>query len=485
MARILGGLPGGGNNNHAPSEDADDLSLDSSIHGSANSKKAPAAAKAQQDSAGSAFPPNFDGDQDLEKLALDDDDDDEKGGEDDDDESKWDKKAKHMTLMPNQYEAKVTKWLLDPDRDMVGQAPSDGVLETPSKKTATATAKKKAKTTAEMAKTTAKAVAKKVQQTAETVKVKQADSPMSSVLSIHVGALMVGPPMKVSLRDSILKKEAATKKEAVVKNKVTSSKTAKPDDIVPEKQPLSPLQLLRSAHKATQLATQAAAVHAAAFKPAVVASAVHTTKATSPQAVQVAKSGASTFEKMEKMADFASEQQDSDAEEDTEVSKSDGDSAGNGDAHEKGWFHKLLKHPNQGDNDDGEDGESIQGFLEEEASALRAHGKKVQSPKRVLRNQLEEQHDAPVVEQVTPAAEIEERAVAAPANAKVGTVDAEEATSQTRTEAGKAALPNIFHDPLERDMAEKAKASATVQAKKGKSLVDGLIKQLGGRLDSI
>jgi len=237
------------------------------------------------------------------------------------------------------------------------------------------------------------------------------------------------------------------------------------------------------------LATQAAAVHAAAFKPAVVASAVHTTKATSPQAqataVQVAKSGASTFEKMEKMADFASEQQDSDAEEDTEVSKSDGDSAGNGDAHEQGWFHKLLKHPNQGDNDDGEDGESIQGFLEEEASALRAHGKKVQSPKRVLRKQLEEQHDAPVVEQVTPAAEIEERAVAAPANAKVGTVDAEEATSQTRTEAGKAALPNIFHDPLERDMAEKAKASATVQAKKGKSLVDGLIKQLGGRLDSI
>merc|ERR1712196_277210 len=133
-------------------------------------------------------------------------------------------------------------------------------------------------------------------------------------------------------------KTPTVKKTAVKKIVKAAAAAAGADAIVPEKE-ASPLEQLRSAHKAIQLATHTShlTIHAApliqAKTPAKLPPKPTAKKVKKKETVVQPKKGA--FERMEKMADYTNNDrhEDDDADDDSDTSS------------ESSWFKKLLKHP--------------------------------------------------------------------------------------------------------------------------------------------
>merc|ERR1711959_397320 len=147
----------------------------------------------------------------------------------------------------------------------------------------------------------------------------------------------------------------------------------------------------------------------------------------------------------------------------------------------KGDFERMEKMADYTDNDrheddDAEDGQSIQGFLHAEANALKKAGKAPASTKSVLSQQMAEEQKPTVVKHITPFAE------SAPAARKYSPQAAVAASDKAAPHGADVKdLMKDLHDPLH---ATNAKASGGTQAAQGRSMVDSLIKKLGGHIDA-
>lgn len=351
-----------------------------------------------------------DGDDELEKLS-------ESGNDEDNNEEalqkSWGQKAEQVSLIPNQREEKVKDWLLHPNRGE-GKYPSWMGIKAP-KKTNTATVSVKAK-----------AVAKRVQQTALAQAAKHPAAPLPSVLEIHAGNLIVNHiPAKLPAKDAV----------------------------VPQKQ--SPLQQLRSAHKAVQLATT---------KPA---SSANQAKGAKPDT-----SGNAELNKIEEMSD-TSDDHDEEDDMDKEEAKYQSDD-------DKDWFDKIEEDPDAAIRD-SQDGENIKDFLHREARALKREGKHVGTTKSVLDQQMAEQHETPVVKHITPFVEVQSspEAPTTPAAQQAVAAKVSKPEQHKVAKVGDTVVPGL-HDPLAAMMAKKRAQEVTKQASQSKSAVDDIIHQLGG-----
>jgi len=350
-----------------------------------------------------------DGDSELEKLS-------ESGNDEDNNEhasqKSWGQKAGQVSLVPNQREEKVKDWLLHPNRGE-GKYRSWMGIKAP-KKTNKATVSVKAK-----------AVAKRVQQTALAQTAKQPAAPLPSVLKIHAGNLIVNHvPAKLPAEDAI----------------------------VPQKQ--SPLQQLRSAHKAVQLATTKPASSASQAKA-------------QPQA-----SGNAELNKIEEMSN-TSDDDDEEDDMDKEEAKYQSDD-------DKDWFDKIEEDPDAAIRD-SQDGENIKDFLHREARALKREGKQVGTTKSVLDQQMAEQHETPVVKHITPFVEVQSspEAPATPAAQPQAAAKVSKPEEHKVAKVGDTVVPGL-HDPLAAMMAKKRTQEVAKQASQSKSAVDDIIHQLGG-----
>merc|ERR1712070_543986 len=384
---------------------------------------------------------HIDGDSELDKLAsVGHDDDTEKQHLEADIEEKWGNKAQHLTLVPNRKQEEVKDWLLHPSRTL------PPVLGGPLKK-------KKKKTVAPQANLDA------------VVPEKSGASPLQQLRHAHKAI------------------QKATKPPAAKVAKVAKVVTARVQKTpAPPPPPLpsilaihaGPLIVKHTPFKPEKVEPLKAAVKKAPVQPAVVQPKVQ------PPAKKTKDKpdGRSEFEKMESMASGDSlDPTSTDAEIKTEEEKVESD---DDDDHHDSWLKKIIKDPDSAVHD-SQDGEGINDFLKTEARALKKAGKHAASTKSVLDQQMAEQHDAAVVEHVTPFEDLQ-TAPAAPVTPKPQAAPKVAKASKQAEKEIVAGLPGL-HDGLAAKIAKKHAEAAKFQASKGKSEVDDMIRKLGGHYE--